>query len=242
MFRLVLVAHSDFNVARILGLIGAILIVVGVIISLLIPLIFIGEVLREIREPRPFSPFEAPPSGFRARTYINFPPLSLVGWVLLIASLYLFSRVYSEDRIFYYAIYSVVSIVGGVILAVILLFTGAALFKVLIGILFIIAAFIAFIGGTILMGYFTYKSLNLLAEKPGKELFRTAGILMLVAAITLIIFIGMLFELLGAIVLTIAFYTLKPPQSQKPVEETSIKSVDEGLQPQEAETSIYVKF
>ncbi|MDM7274755.1 MAG: DUF996 domain-containing protein [Thermoprotei archaeon] len=161
---------------------------------------------------------------------MSLPILSLIGWVLLIISLHRLSHVYNEARLFRYASYSLASIVGGFILAILLvLFIGRTFLKTFstyIG----ITAFLVFVGGIILMNYFIYKSLNLIVEKSGEELFKIAGQLMLIGAVTLVIFMGMVLSILGGTILALAFYGLKPPQQQKPAGETFVKSTNEGLQ------------
>ncbi|MFN4046176.1 MAG: hypothetical protein ACK4H7_02415, partial [Acidilobaceae archaeon] len=169
---------SDFGTARIIGLIGAALIAVGVASNIFGSIFyFLFFISAPPREPW----WRSEPSAFAFPQYegyffVNFlSMLALVGWVLVIVSLYLFSKVYGEGRIFTYAIYSVASIIGGIILTVILLVIGIPLTVILIGIFFILAAILALIAAIILMGYFIYKSLSIMAEKSGEGLFRVAG-------------------------------------------------------------------
>lgn len=228
-----LFVNSNFETARILGLIGSVLIIVGVI-EFFIILSFFGAVSGGVMKPSPSSPFEVSSSS-SSGAYAYFPLFSIIGWALIIASLYRFSRVYGENRMFYYAIFSVVSIVGCTILAILLLlFLATALPKASTSFI-MIPPLIVFISGFILMGFFMYRALDLLAEKTGEDLLRTASILMLIAAVTLVVFIGIIFELGGAIALTIAFQKLKPPQPQKPVEEIPIKLEGESLRSQKPE-------
>lgn len=154
--------------------------------------------------------------------------LNIIGWVLVIVSLYFSSRVYGEGGIFRYAIYSVASIVGGIILALVLAIIGIV-FAIkgaapLTGVFFIIVAIVTILASIVLMGYYMYKSLSLLAEKSGEPLFKAAGITMLIAAVTMIILVGVLVELVGAIILAIAFYTLKPPIIESMPSETQTKT------------------
>lgn len=64
----------------------------------------------------------------------------------------------------------------------------------------------------VLSGYFFYKSMDLLSLKSGVGVFRIAGILTLAGAATLIVFfLGALLLLVSWIILAIAFSSLKHP-------------------------------
>ncbi|MDM7274752.1 MAG: DUF996 domain-containing protein [Thermoprotei archaeon] len=204
---------SDFSIARVLGLTGSILIVVGVAASIFMGVVQLFAFIRLFYAQDFQGYFQTPLDTSLTGLYL-LPHLNLIGWALVIVSLYFSSRVYGEGGIFKYAVYSVASIVVGVvgaIIIVLLAIIGVILSAAPIGLFLLLAAIIVVLAGIVLMGYFMYRSLSLLSEKSGEPLFRAAGIIMFIAAVTMIILIGSLIELVGAIVLAIAFYTLKPP-------------------------------
>jgi uncharacterized membrane protein len=67
----------------------------------------------------------------------------------------------------------------------------------------------------IIATYFVRRSLVSLSAKSGVGLFSTAGLLMLVGAVLIIAFgLGLLLIWIGALILAIAFFTMKPQESQ----------------------------
>jgi len=63
-------------------------------------------------------------------------------------------------------------------------------------------------------GYLIWKSLRTLGAKSGVGLFGTAGLLIFIGAILTIIFIGLIIVWIGALLLAIAFFQLKPQTAQ----------------------------
>ncbi len=167
---------------------------------------------------------------------------SNLGWVLILASLYSFSKVYSESGIFRRALLSTILYIVGTIIGTIVIF-GRGFFSKILGVPegdFIGVAPYSWLVFFVLASYFIYRSLSLLAARSGKTLFRTAGILLLASACLLLlagivtaamysiggqqtvismrniiistIFIGLFLEFISLMALAIAFYTVKPPQ------------------------------
>ncbi len=67
----------------------------------------------------------------------------------------------------------------------------------------------------ILAAFFLRRSLKQLSAKTSVGLFSTAGLLILIGAVLIIIFgIGALLMWIGALILAIAFFTMKPQQAQ----------------------------
>ena len=206
---------SDFYTARMLGIIGSAIIAAGVVLYFLAFLFLLSTLLYSY-EARP-GPYDIPLStgsstGFNLGFYVQFPFLSILGWLILMASLYFFSRIYNEDGIFMYAIYSVASIVIGVFVAFFTFILGASS-EIYVVVFFAMLAVVILLASCILMGYFIYKSFSLLGEKSGEPQFKIAGAMMFIAAITLFMFIGLIIEAAGAILLALAFHSLKPPTS-----------------------------
>jgi len=201
---------SDFDNAKIIGLTGSLLAIMGIIGSLA-GLSFFR--LTFISGPGWSSGFMSPmhypyPLAF----YSTLSWLSLAGWVLIIISLYLFSRFYGEPGIFSYILYSILAIISGFILSIILFMVGVVTLVILIGLLIMILALLAFYAGIIAGGYFAYTSLRLLSMKSREESFKYAGILLLISAILVIILpLALLFNIASLTVLAVAYYSLKPP-------------------------------
>ncbi|MFN4045910.1 MAG: DUF996 domain-containing protein, partial [Acidilobaceae archaeon] len=188
----VLDLSSDFNMAKNLGLAGAIIVLIMSFVNFVLPLSLQLSVLI---------------------SYVLAIAM-LAGEALIVLSLYKFSKLYQEEAMFRYALYFIAAILVGNILSSL---AGAAALSALAGasisdfmgfaLLVIVIAVVALI----IAYYFLYKSLGLLAEKSGEGLFRIAGILMLVGAVTLIIVIGFLLFIAGIIALIIAYINIKPP-------------------------------
>jgi uncharacterized membrane protein len=80
----------------------------------------------------------------------------------------------------------------------------------------VVALLILWIFG-IVTAFFVRRSLNQVSSKTSVGLFSTAGLLLLVGAILTIIIIGLLLIWIAALILTIAFFTMKPQPEQPPV-------------------------
>ncbi|MDM7274761.1 MAG: DUF996 domain-containing protein [Thermoprotei archaeon] len=194
---------TDFEKARTLGIIGTAIIIFGVLISAF-ALVFLASIVE---------------LAVSMLLFILTAILSILGWVLVVISLYIFSRFYGEDRIFRNAIYFFISyIIAGVAGAISSLtvlpaifhpegFAGILIVSLLVGVLFGIIAF-----------FFMYRSLSLLAGKSEEGLFRVAGLLLLVGQITSIIIIVNLILFVGLIVLVVAFASVKLLQPMRPEE------------------------
>ena len=82
------------------------------------------------------------------------------------------------------------------------------------GILLVIAVAWIF---AIIAAFFTRRSLKLLSTKSSVGLFSTAGLLLLVGAVLVIIFgIGLILIWISALILAIAFFTMKPAEMPAP--------------------------
>ncbi len=202
---------ADFDTARMLGLVGGVLVLLTFLFSF-----FIG--------------------------FLGFF-LQLIGLILVLVSLYMFSNIYGERIIFRDALLSV--LIGyGVLFLLLLILTGFAIIVPLEPILsgrmedlfappairFMVAWVLLFIviilGALVVSAFLWYRALNTLSLKSGEGLFRWAGILYLTSilsvtlgVLTLIILIGVPLLLIGVlldlaswVVLAIAFYVVKPPQ------------------------------
>jgi len=186
----------DFETARNLGLIGTIIIIVS---PALIVIPWVGLLLSFL--------------------------LDLAGFILILVSLYFFSKIYAEPRIFRDALISIVVAVVGIIVVILLIILLAVAFARDVGsdfarvpaeappeafITTILGAFLGAIlvasAASAISAFFWYRALNTLSRASGEGLFRLAGLLyaigillIIIGVFTLIILIGLVFILLGGI-------------------------------------------
>ena len=85
---------------------------------------------------------------------------------------------------------------------------------------FIVAALVAFVVlwiSAIITAFFVRRSLNQVSSKTSVGLFSTAGLLLLIGAVLTIILVGLLLMWIAALILAIAFFTTKPQAEQPPM-------------------------
>ena len=86
------------------------------------------------------------------------------------------------------------------------------------GIIIVIAVIWIF---SIIAAFFTRRSLKLLSTKSSVGLFSTAGLLLLIGAVLVIIFgIGLILMWISALIIAIAFFTMKPTEPPTPTAAT----------------------
>ncbi|BAN90438.1 DUF996 domain-containing protein [Aeropyrum camini] len=173
---------QDFGTARMLGIAGSALVLLGILV----------------------------------------PLASIVGFILVLVSLYMLSKMLGEESIFRNAVISVALSIAGFLAFIFI--TGASLFTLATGRAFepgeIEALSAAGIGGLILgfivfyvllvaSAVFFRRALDTLAEKSGVDMFRYAGLAYLIGSITLIIIIGGLVLLVSWVLLLVGFIQLK---------------------------------
>ncbi len=91
----------------------------------------------------------------------------------------------------------------------------ASLFDVLT---LVVATFIAAWVFILVAAIFWRRALNILAEVSGEKLFDTAGLLILIGAALTVVLIGFVILFVAYILLAVAFFTLKPsPRATQPV-------------------------
>jgi len=133
----------------------------------------------------------------------------IVGFVLLIVSLYQISNMLKKPAIFNKFIIGFVLGLSGWVIALffgLLSFVGIGMFSGMsIGIFFaIILAYIAIVAAN----YFYKQAYGMLANALNHKLFSTAGLLMFIGAITIILFgLGLILIFIGWIILAVAFFT-----------------------------------
>jgi uncharacterized membrane protein len=169
--------------------------------------------------------------------------LSLVGLILVLIALKGFADYYNEAGIFNNALYGVITIIVGAMVTVALVFIAAVDLISELGLSFanigdwstelaaidwmtvgfdmignfityiLLALVVVFIFGLI-TAILLRKSLGLLSSKTGVGLFGTTGLLILIGAVLTIIVIGFILIWIATLILAIAFFSMKPQQSQ----------------------------
>lgn len=169
--------------------------------------------------------------------------VSLVGLILVLIALKGFADYYNEAGIFNNALYGVIAAIVGGIVTVALVFIAAVDFISELGLSFtniadwsteLAAIDWMTVGFDIIGNFITYillalvvlfifglitaillrKSLGLLSAKTGVGLFGTTGLLILIGAVLTIIAIGLILIWIATLILAIAFFSMKPQQSQ----------------------------
>ncbi|MEM2237456.1 MAG: DUF996 domain-containing protein [Candidatus Caldarchaeum sp.] len=144
--------------------------------------------------------------------------LSIVGLILLLISLKQLSDIFHEPEIFKNALIAVVVgiigavagiVVGGV--GVLSMFAGGLdgsnIGNLIFSILLALAVVWVF---AVVSSLFLRRSLTLTGNRLGIGLFRTAGLLIFIGAILMIILVGAIIELVAYIILAVAFFQIKP--------------------------------
>lgn len=174
--------------------------------------------------------------------------IGLVGLILVLVALYDFAKIYKEGSIFSYAMYGVATvIIGGIITAVLAFavvltnlkdlitqiypgwngdwtslqnitpntsnFDPTAILPFIAGILVVLVIVWVF---AIIAAFLIWRSLKQVSNKSNTGLFGTAGILLLVGAIIPVI--GLILMWISALLLAIAFFTVKAPQQMPPMQ------------------------
>jgi uncharacterized membrane protein len=165
--------------------------------------------------------------------------IDLIGVILLFIGLKGFSDYYKDSRIFNNALYSlVITIIGGVITAVLVVVAALNLLKAL-GIDLsnltnaqqimtnitwdtvapyvtqILLSFVLFVVFIVVSAFFLRRSLNGLSQKTTVHLFATAGLLFLIGAFLTIIIIGLALMWIAMLLLAIAFFQIPSQPAQQ---------------------------
>jgi uncharacterized membrane protein len=143
--------------------------------------------------------------------------LSIVGFVLWLISMYQLSNMLRKPSIFQKVLIAfILSIVGMVIAFAFGLMTGVSLFASVrgetgailgLGLGVVFAILVAY--ATLVVSFYFYKeAYDILAQATNQNLFKIAGLLLFIGAITIILFgLGALLMIVGNIVLVVAFFT-----------------------------------
>jgi uncharacterized membrane protein len=169
--------------------------------------------------------------------------ISLIGLILLLIAMYGLANYYQESGIFNNALYGVITAIVGGIATVAVVFIALVDFLAELGlspenmsawtaglsgmdwtnigfniignfIAYILVALVVLFVFVIITAIFFRKSLGLLSTKTGVGLFGTTGLLILIGAVLTIIVVGLLLIWIATLILAIAFFQMKPQQSQ----------------------------
>jgi uncharacterized membrane protein len=145
--------------------------------------------------------------------------VGLAGLVLWLISLYQLSNMLKKSDIFRKALIGFILQIVGLVMAVLFGVTvgailGAALsspredgIDAILGFVFIIGFIVAY-PFNVIGSYFYKQAYDILAQATAQNLFKTAGLLIFIGAITTILFgLGLLLMFVGYIVLAVAFFT-----------------------------------
>jgi len=159
-----------------------------------------------------------------------FPPLALVGIILLLVALKGLSEYYNEKDIYRDTLYGVIFGTVGIAVALLLfiaLFLRAYMnriisplvvpnvqpFRMLFGMILILGVMFVFF---MLESIFLRKSFDHLAAKTGEKMFGTAGLLLIIGAVFTVVLVGFVILCAAWIVAAVAFFSMRPAQQLPP--------------------------
>jgi uncharacterized membrane protein len=131
--------------------------------------------------------------------------VGLAGFVLWFISLYQLSNMLKKSDIFRKALIGFILQIVGLVMAVLFMLTVGEKSGFVFG--FIIGFIVAY-PFNVIGSYFYKRAYDILALATAQNLFKTAGLLIFIGAITTILFgLGLLLMFVGYIVLAVAFFT-----------------------------------
>jgi len=142
-------------------------------------------------------------------------PIPLAGYILVLISMYQLSNILRKPAIFQKALIGTILVLAGILIAftfglmavIASLITMGNETDVAVGIGVIVAIIIAYVIFVVAF-YFYKEAYKILAQATAHNLFKIAGLLLFIGAITIILFgLGLLLMFVGYIVLAVAFFT-----------------------------------
>ena len=147
---------------------------------------------------------------------LAIPFLNLIGIILVLIALKGMADYYNDEEIFQNALYGfifgVVGVIALVAFVLMLVFGFATISPVvapLAGWGLVIITVIVLYVFSLIAAIFYRKSLNILAEKSGEQLFNTAGLILLLGAAIPVI--GKILEFIAWILTAVGFFSIKMP-------------------------------
>ena len=146
---------------------------------------------------------------------IAFVLIGLAGFILFVFSMYRLSQYYNEPGIFKDVIYGVIIVVVGIatiiaLVVIVFLFSRSSSGVPPSFAFSFLALFLGAIVLQIIVSIFFMRAFNKLSEKSGVDSFHTAGLLILIGAVTSIIGVGGIIGWIAWIFAASGFYSLKP--------------------------------
>ncbi len=211
----------SFESGKTTGLIASLIAVVVPVAAFALSGLLILSIISSILTAATSSSHTVVPSALTSAALIPFlldglALIALVGFILFVYSMHSLSHYYNEQGIFRDVIYGVVIAVAGigilVVLEIVSLFsqrtisTGTSVSIIFPFIFLILGAVVV----EIVAAVFFMQAFNKLSQKSNVDSFHTAGILLLVGAITSFIGIGGIIAWLAWIFAASGFHSLKP--------------------------------
>ena len=156
-----------------------------------------------------------------------FPFLSLVGIILVLVAMRGLADYYKESSLFKNALYGfifgIIGVVAAIVLFVLYFFSlfatsttsngtvPVAFFTALNGVGLLILILVVVLIFFVIQALFYRRAFNILSDKSGEKMFRTAGVLVFVGAILTIVLVGFVLLFIGWILATVAFFSIKTP-------------------------------
>lgn len=159
--------------------------------------------------------------------FLSFVPvLGIIGIILLFVGMKNLSDYYKDPSIYQQAIKGLIfGIIGAIAVSVLSVVSFAGIFTIatpagalatigpiIITVVILIVAFAFYL----LMAINFRRAFNILADKSGENGFRTAGTLLFWGAVLTIIAVGLILIWIAWLIAALAFFSLKPAQTQPP--------------------------
>jgi len=158
-----------------------------------------------------------------------FPPLALVGIILLLVAMKGLSEYYNDKDIYRDSLYGVIFGIVGIAVATIIFaiffirmragrlintpISSYMPIRFIFGIILVLAAIFIFF---LLEAIFVRKSFDHLSVKTGNKMFETAGLLLLIGAILTIVLVGFIILFAAWIVTAVSLFSIQSTQQVMP--------------------------
>jgi uncharacterized membrane protein len=160
-----------------------------------------------------------------------FPFLSLVGVILVLVAMRGLADYYKDDSLFKNALYGfifgIIGIIAAIVLFIVFFFsfmitntasngtTPVAVFTAVSAVGLLILILVVVLVFFVMQAVFYRRAFDVLSDKSGEKMFRTAGLLLLLGAILTIVLVGFVLLFVGWILVTVAFFSIKTPTTPK---------------------------
>jgi uncharacterized membrane protein len=148
-----------------------------------------------------------------------FPPLSLVGIILLLKAMKKLADYHEEQGMYdntrWGSVFGIIGIIAATVVFLLLFFTGAILamtaghfaaYALMPGIIVAIIVWFVF---SLLQAIYYRRAFAMLSEKSEEKMFDSAGLLLFIGAILTIIVVGALVSLVAWILVAVGFFSIR---------------------------------